>query len=111
VKFTPDPLVVFGSELGPDPKRVFMRGAFAGAFAGAMGGLARETEAASTAPVFVVERRFPRVRVRGWHPVIDGKLWRSPGHLSMSVIAFARLWLRALWKAGQDPIPRAQVRR
>ncbi len=102
MKFTEDPRIVFGTTAGPEPDRVLMRGTFAKAM-----GVLPSAPSKEIKPVFVLERRFPRVRVRGYHASVGGHVWISPGYTTMSVLYL----VRALWRRWREPVPRAWVHR
>ena len=106
MRFTEDPRIVFGTELGPDPERELMRGLWARA----VGPFATDASPSQTiAPVFVTEQRVPRFRVRCYRASVGGHLWISPGVMTFSLLEYARLLLRAVLSR-REPIPRAWVR-
>ncbi len=105
MKFTEDPRIVMGTELGPDPKRVFALGMLARV----MHGLP-QSPSADIPPAFITEQRIPRVRVRCYRASVGGHFWISPGVMTFSLLEYARVWVRAVVRLRREPIPRAWVR-
>ena len=78
-----------------------------GVFARAIAPVCNAAPDPNIASVTVVERRFPSVRLRSYHPAVGGHIWVSRGFMVVSLLEVVRLW----WSARRNPIPRARVHR